>query len=616
MQYLNLENISKSYGEKILFDKISISISKGDKIALIAKNGAGKSTLLRVVAGEESPEGENAKIYLTKDVKVSFLKQEPGFKENMSILENILDANHKKVSTFKLYKKAQENEDLDSMDKLSRQMDELQAWGIESRIYELLAKCNLEDIHQEVSTLSGGQQKRLALAKVILEDPDFLILDEPTNHLDITMIEWLEEFLQNPKLTLFMVTHDRYFLDRVCNEMIELDNGKVFSYSGNYSSYLEKKSIREANEAVNLDKSKKLYKKELEWIRRQPKARGTKAKSRVDEFDKIKEKAHQNNEYTAATIDIKSSRLGSKILEVHAVSKAFGDKEILDAFSYKFRKGERLGIVGPNGAGKSTLLNILTGQIKPDGGKIVVGETINFGYFTQDGLQLKQDKRVIDVIRDIAEFIPLEKGKKLTAESLLEKFLFPRSQQQVYVSQLSGGEKRRLHLLTVLIDNPNFLILDEPTNDLDIPTLHVLEEYLFTFPGCLIVVTHDRFFLDKMVEHLFILEGNGKLKDFNGKYSEYRSKKKIQKAQQHTGPAKEVSNQKLDHEQKKKIKNQVRKLEREIEQLEKRKSEIEQLFLTDTTMEMDQITSLSKELKQINSFLDEKEEQWLLLNDD
>ncbi len=614
MQYLKLENISKSYGEKTLFDQVSLSISRGEKIALIARNGAGKSTLLRVIAGEESPEGENAKVYLTKDVRITFLKQNPYMDLKQSILEKVMSIDNPSIQAFSNYQDAQAEGNTENAETYSRKLDQLHGWGIEAKIHGLLAQVNLQDTSQILSSLSGGQLKRLSLACVLLEEPDFLIMDEPTNHLDIEMIEWLEEYMQNPKLTLLMVTHDRYFLDRVCDQIIELERGKLQVYRGNYSSYIEKKAERSANEQVNLEKSKKLFKKELDWIRRQPQARTTKAKSRVDDFERIKDEAHKNLNADDAIIEMKSSRLGSKILEAHAVSKSFGDKQILDAFSYKFRKGERLGIVGPNGAGKSTFLNIITKELRPDGGKIIVGDTIKFGYYTQDGITIKEDKRVIDVIRDIAEYIPLDKGRKLTAERMLENFLFPRPQQQVYVSQLSGGEKRRLYLLTVLMDNPNFLILDEPTNDLDIMTLNVLEDYLLHFAGCVLIVTHDRFFLDKMVDHLFILQGNGKIKDYNGKYSEFRKEQKKTEKLAQTSP-KEKSEKNLGHQERKRLKNQIRKLERDMEALEKRKKEIQTLFTDQPDMELDKMMTLSKELKEIEEKLSVCEDEWLELSE-
>jgi len=492
-------------------------------------------------------------------------------------------------------------------------IEDLKGWDIEVRIKEILSKLKLDRLDQTVSSMSGGQKKRIALAKILIDEPDFLILDEPTNHLDLEMIEWLEVFLQNSNLTLFMVTHDRYFLERVCNEIVELDRGTLYIHRGNYSNFLEKKAARMANDAVVLDKTKKLYAKELQWIRRQPKARGTKAKSRVDAFDDIKSKAHQNINEEELKIHIKSARMGSKIVEAHAVQKSYGDKAILNSFSYKFKKGERVGIVGPNGAGKTTFLKLLTKDIRPDGGKVVIGDTIVFGYYTQSGINLSDDKRVIEVIRDIAEYIPLEKGQKLTAESLLERFMFPRAQQQVYVSQLSGGERRRLYLLTVLMENPNFLILDEPTNDLDIVTLNVLEDYLMDFPGCLIIVSHDRYFMDKLVDHLFVLRGDGEVKDFPGNYTEYRAKSK---SDHFNEPSKEMDVEKIEQKEEKKASYEQRKafnrVMKEIEKLEEKKVKITESF-NNPDLSTDEITTLSKELSEIKNKIEEKEELWMEL---
>nr|HRO73830.1 ABC-F family ATP-binding cassette domain-containing protein [Saprospiraceae bacterium] len=498
MQYLLLENVSRSYGDKVLFNNVNLSISKGDKIALVAKNGSGKTTLLKVISGEEGSDGENANIVISKDIKTAMLRQEPVLDENATVLEACFDSENEAIIAVRDYERAVNSGDEQLMQKCMTRIEDLKAWDLEARIHEILDKLRLSNLEQKVGQMSGGQKKRLALAKILIEEPDFLILDEPTNHLDIDMIEWLETYLQHPGLTLFMVTHDRYFLERVCNEIIELDNGQIYVYRGNYSDYLEKREARKLNDAVNLEKTKKLFSKELEWMRRQPQARSTKAKSRIDDFYEIKEKASARLDNDEMKINIASSRLGSKILEAHAIVKKYDDKNIINSFSYKFKKGERIGLVGPNGAGKSTFLKILTQQIEPDGGKIVIGDTIVFGYYTQDGLIVNENKMVVDVIRDIAEYIPLEKGQKLSAESLLERFLFPRAQQRVLVSQLSGGEKRRLYLLTILMKNPNFLILDEPTNDLDILTLNVLEDYLMDFPGCLIIVTHDRYFLERV----------------------------------------------------------------------------------------------------------------------
>jgi ATP-binding cassette subfamily F protein uup len=613
MQYLLLEKISKSFGEKTLFENLSLSISKGDKIALVAKNGSGKTTLLKVIAGEEAPEGENAKIHFAKGIKIAYLKQDPDLNPNDTALEAILNSDNPAIQAIQAYEMAVIDKDEIKIQQQVSIIEDLKAWDIEVRIKEILSKLKLDALDQTVSSMSGGQQKRVALAKILINEPDFLILDEPTNHLDLEMIEWLEVYLQTVNLTLFMVTHDRYFLERVCNEIIELDRGIIHTHRGNYSNYLEKKAARVANEAVVLDKTKKLYAKELTWIRRQPKARGTKAKSRVDSFDEIKAKAHAKVDDDELKIHIKAARMGSKILEAHAVQKSFGDRSILNSFSYKFKKGERVGIVGPNGAGKTTFLKLLTKDIRPDGGKVVIGDTIVFGYYTQSGMNLSQDKRVIEVIRDIAEYIPLEKGQKLTAESLLERFMFPRLQQQVYVSQLSGGEKRRLYLLTVLMENPNFLILDEPTNDLDIVTLNVLEEYLLDFPGCLIIVSHDRYFMDKLVDHMFVLKGDGEVTDFPGNYTEYRNKTKSERNNQQT---KEVSAEQIEQKEVKKASYEQRKaynrVMKEIEKLEEKKAKITESF-NNPDLTPDQITDLSKKLSDINVTIEEKEELWMEL---
>ncbi len=622
MQYLLLENINKSFGEKVLFDDINLSITKGDKIALIAKNGSGKTTLLKVIAGTEGIEGENAKIQTAKGIEIAYLEQEPYFHPDASVLDAVLESDHPSIQAIRVYEEALQTGDNAALEEAIVKIEDLKAWDVEHRMREILSKLNITDLKQKVGQLSGGQKKRIALAKIILRNPDFLILDEPTNHLDIDMIEWLENYLESSQLTIFMVTHDRYFLERVCNTIIELDRGNVYPYKGNYSNYLEKKDARMANESVVLDKTQKLFKKELQWIRRQPKARSTKAKSRVDDFQDIKQRAHQKLDDDEMTIHIKSARMGSKILEAHGLTKSFGDKHIIKLFNYKFKKGERVGIVGPNGAGKSTVLKLLTGELKPDGGKVVVGDTIVFGYYTQSGMNLKDDKRVIEVVRDIAEYIPLEKGQKLTAESLLERFLFPRAQQRVYVSQLSGGERRRLYLLTILMSNPNFLILDEPTNDLDVLTLNVLENFLMDFPGCLIIVSHDRYFTDKLVQHLFILDGEGGVKDYNGNYSKYRADKLIEIREQQrvdrekrkveevkVNPVEQAAKQ-LSHEERKAIK----RLEKAIEKLEERKKTITLKF-ADAEITPDQIAEMSKEIAEVKSQIVEKEEEWFMLSE-
>lgn len=622
MNYLTLENITKTYGEKVLFQDLSLQISKGQKVALVAKNGTGKTTLLKVIAGIETGEGENSKISMKRDIKIGYLEQAPDFLPDQTILEAAFDSDNPMIQAIIAYEDALlKPNDGDAIQTALAKMDDLKAWDMEARIKEILTKFNISRFDQKISTLSGGQKKRLALAKLIIEEPDFLIMDEPTNHLDLDMIEWLEEYLKTANLTLFLVTHDRYFLERVCNNIVELERGHLYKYSGNYADFLEKKALRFENQTIELDKSKKLMKKELEWVRRMPKARGTKAKSRVDAFEGIKEKASQNIQQQEVQIDLKGQRLGKKILEAHNVGKAFGDLKIVEKFDYKFKKGERVGIVGPNGVGKSTFLNILTASLKPDTGKVVVGGNTVFGFYTQDGIQLKGDKRVIDVIRDIAEYIPLEKGQKLTAPQLLERFLFDRKQQQVYVSQLSGGEKRRLYLLTILMENPNFLILDEPTNDLDIVTLNVLEDFLLDFPGCILIVSHDRYFLDKLVDHLFVMQGDGRIKDFNGDYSEYRTAQKQWDREQRRQDRELEKTQKeqiqqntpvvgLTQEQKK----EVKRLERSINKLEEKKKMIEQKF-NDTNLSPADIEKYGKELNQLSNEIEEKELIWMELAD-
>ncbi len=620
MNYLTLENVTKTYGEKVLFKDISLQVNQGQKVALVAKNGTGKSTLLRVIAGQEAPEGETAKILVRRDIRIGYLVQEPDFYEEDTILDAVFDSEHPKIQAIKRYELAMLGlEDAGEMQAILTKMDDLKAWDFEATIKEILSKLKILKLDQKIKTLSGGQKKRLALAKLLIDEPEFIILDEPTNHLDLEMIEWLESYLQQPNLTLFMVTHDRYFLERVCNHIIELDNGKLYRYTGNYSDFLEKKAIRQETESAELEKNQKLLSRELDWVRRSPKARTTKAKSRVDAFFDLKEKVSNVPQSEELQIDIKGQRLGKKILELHNVSKSFGDMKIVEGFNYKFKKKERVGIVGPNGVGKTTFLKILTKEIRTDTGKVVIGDNTVFGYYTQDGIQLKNDKRVLDVVQDIAEYIPLEKGQKLTAAQLLERFMFSRKQQQVYVSQLSGGERRRLFLLTVLMKNPNFLILDEPTNDLDIITLNVLEDFLMEFPGCLIVVTHDRYFMDKIVDHLFVFEGNGQIKDFNGDYSEYREiqrerereekrleREQLEKSKKQESPKEQKPG--MSYEERK----EMNRLEKEIKKLEERKADITEQF-NSTTLTPEQIESLSRELSEVRDLIEEKEMRWLEL---
>ncbi len=620
MIYLELENVSKSYGEKILFDNVSLPINKGNKVALVAKNGTGKSTLLRIAAGTDRAEGVGANVYIHRDARMHYLVQAPEFGADQTVLDAIFEGENPMLKAIEQYERALLFPDKGAgLQKALSKMDELNAWDFETKVKETLSKLNIDDLQQKVSHLSGGQQKRLALARLIIDEPDLIILDEPTNHLDLDMIEWMEEFLQQPNLTILMVTHDRYFLERICDYIVELDQGQLYKYSGNYSDFLEKKAIRYEIAGNEYEKNKKSLKTEIAWLKRQPKARGTKGKARISSVYDLKDRVESFSRDGELSIDIKGQRLGKKILEAHFVGKSYGDNVLIKDFDYKFKKGEKVGIVGPNGVGKSTFLHLLTQQERPTSGKIVVGGNTIFGYYTQDGIQLKEDKTVIDVIRDIAEYIPLEKGAKLTAEQLLERFLFPRSQQRVFVSQLSGGEKRRLYLLSVLMKNPNFLILDEPTNDLDIMTLNVLEDFLMDFPGCIIIVSHDRFFLDKLVDHLFIFEGGGKIRDFNGDYSEYRiEQKERERASRSEERAEQKAQKEIEAEQKEGLsyeqRKEIKRLEKKISQLEEKKVKTSEAF-NDTSLSAERITELSKELATYTDEIEELEMKWMELAD-
>ena len=619
MNYLTLEHITKYYGEKRLFEDLELYINEGDKIGLIAKNGTGKTTLLRVLAGEESVEGEHKKIEIHPDIRIGYLKQEPDLDPEQTVMGEVFSTKNAKVQAVRKYEEAMAKGAGDQeMQEAVAAMEKLKAWDTEAQMKEILSKLKVDRFNQKIKTLSGGQKKRVALAKLLIDEPEFLILDEPTNHLDIEMIEWLQEYLSRPSITLFLITHDRYFLEDVCDHIVELDHGQLYKYSGSYSDYLEKKAEREQNEAVQYEKNKKLFKKELEWMRRQPKARTTKAKSRIDKFQDIKSEVNKFEPDEELRIYVKPDRLGTKIVEFHNVGKTMGDQLIVKGFDYKFKKKERIGIVGPNGSGKSTLLNIMTGKLAPDSGKLVIGETTVFGHYRQEGLQIGQDKRVIDFIREVADAIPMEKGKFMTAEQLLERFLFPRPQQRVYISKLSGGEKRRLYLLRVLMKNPNFLILDEPTNDLDIISLNVLETYLQTFPGCLVVVSHDRFFMDKMVDHLWILQDDGSIRDYPGNYSQYRrqvqnsaSAKKdsvaaVQKAD--PSPTTKDTSAGLSFEERK----QLKRLEQKIERLGKEKEKLSAEYLN-PDLGHEQMTELTKSIKSIEDQIEELELEWMEL---
>lgn len=613
MNFLTLENVSLRYGEKLLFDALQLYINKGDKVALIARNGTGKSTLLRVVGGEIKPDGDSYKTYLRPDIRIGYLPQEPHLHPGNTVLQEVFLSDDPAIQAIYRYEQAMNRHDESAIAEAAQVVERLRAWDAQTRAEEVLHKLNITDFDRVVGTLSGGQAKRLALAKLLVASPDFLILDEPTNHLDITMIEYLEQYLLHPQLTLFMVTHDRYFLENVCDQIVELENGKLYPYPGNYSTYLERKSLRKEMESTTLSKTRKLVSHELEWIRRMPKARTTKNKARIDRFAELQESARVKLTQDAMQIDMEPERLGSKIVEAQYVTKSLGNKLLVKDFAYNFKKGERVGIVGPNGAGKTTFLKLLAGDLKPDAGRWVIGETVKIGFYRQDGLSLKEDKRVIDVVRDIAEYLPLKKGMKLSAEQLLEHFMFPRSQQQVFASQLSGGEKRRLHLLQVLMSNPNFLILDEPTNDLDILTLNVLENYLSEFPGCLVVVTHDRYFLDKLVDHLFVFRGDGTVIDFNGTYSEFRAEQsQVLAPLPDPNTEKTVSQQAQRFQDTKEKKKQLKKVERSLEQLQQERQKILDWFAEGHT-DIDESTRKNNRLQQLEAEVTQLEEEWLEL---
>ncbi|GGB75217.1 ABC transporter [Flavobacterium suaedae] len=616
MNYLSVENISKSFGERTLFSDISFGINKDQKVAFIAKNGTGKTSILKIITGEDTP--DTGQVVMRKDIKMAFLPQEPNLNPELSVEESIFASDNDILKVIERYEKALENpENTEEYQKAFEQMDIHNAWDFETQYKQILFKLKLEDLKLKVKSLSGGQKKRLALAIILINKPDLLILDEPTNHLDLEMIEWLESYFAKENITLFMVTHDRYFLERVCNEIIEMDNGQLYQYKGNYSYYLDKKEERIAAENASIDKAKNLFVKELAWMRRQPKARTTKSKSRQDDFYVIKEKANSRRKEHQVELEINMERMGSKIVELHNLSKDFKEKTILKNFSYNFKKGERIGIIGKNGTGKSTFLNILTQSIAPDNGKVVIGETVKIGYYTQNGINPKPEQKVIDIIKEFGEYIPLTKGRTISAAQLLERFLFDRKKQYDFVEKLSGGELKRLYLCTVLIQNPNFLILDEPTNDLDIVTLNVLESFLLDYPGCLIVVSHDRYFMDKIVDHLFVFRGEGVIEDFPGNYSDFRI------YEDSTEPEKEETKTTTDKKSWKKDnvkkgltfneQKEYQKLEREIKDLEEKKKEIEGIFASGELADTE-ITEKSEELQKVLDSIDEKTERWFELS--
>ena len=642
MHYVSVEGLTKSFGIKPLFSNISFHIEEGDKIALIARNGTGKTTLLKILAGKET--ADEGKVWINKDVDVVLFEQDPIFTEDQSVLNNIFFHDHPIINAIKEYEAAaDENQsavdnrlpiaigtaagNLERLNLAIAKMDELGAWNFEAKVKQVLGKLNIHHLQQNISTLSGGQRKRVALAKTLI-DVGFehkhvlLIMDEPTNHLDVEMVEWLENYLSKENTTLLLVTHDRYFLDAVCEETWEMDNDKLYVYKGDYENYLEKKTARVESDAASIDKARNTYRKELEWMRKQPRARTTKSKSRQDSFYEIEKKAKQNIVDEQLQLAMKMNRLGGKIAELKKVYKNYGDTVILKGFDYTFKKGDRIGIIGKNGTGKTTFLNILQGVEKPDSGKINIGDTVIFGNYSQQGLLVKEDLRVIEYVKSIAESFPLAKGGSLSAAQFLELFLFPPDKQYTYLSMLSGGEKKRLQLLTILFRNPNFLILDEPTNDLDLPTLAVLENFLSEFQGCLILVSHDRYFMDRLVNHLFVFEGNGEIKDFPGNYSQYRES--AVSSQQSAADSlerkaiSETNNQQPTNSTKKQLsykeKREFEMLEKQIAELTKEKELVNQR-LNSGDAPFEELQKLSNRIGEISSLLDEKELRWLELSE-
>ena len=615
--YLQVENLTKSFGDLVLFNGISFGIAEGQRIGLIAKNGSGKTTLLNILAGKEGY--DEGKITFRRDLRVGYLEQSPKYPEELTVLEACFYHGNSTVELIKEYERCMETPGNPGMDELLVRMEHEKAWDYERRAKQILSQLKIRDFSQKIGHLSGGQLKRVALANILITEPDLLILDEPTNHLDLDMTEWLEEYLNRGSLSLLMVTHDRYFLDRVCSEIIEIDNRQLYSYKGNYSYYLEKRQERIEATNAEIARANNLYRTELEWMRRMPQARGHKARYREEAFYELEKVAKQRTYDANVKLDVKASYIGSKIFEADHLCKRFGDLKILDDFSYIFARYEKMGIVGNNGTGKSTFIKILMGLEKPDSGTLDIGETVRFGYYSQEGLQFNEQMKVIDVITDIAEVIELGDGKRLTASQFLQHFLFTPETQHSYVYKLSGGERRRLYLCTVLMRNPNFLVLDEPTNDLDIVTLQVLEEYLQNFKGCVIVVSHDRYFMDKVVDHLLVFKGQGDIRDFPGNYSDYRDWK-LAKAEHEKEAAKpkEEKTQRVRLNDKRRMTFKERKefeqLEKEIAALEEEKKQIEEA-LCSGTLSVDELTEKSKRLPLLNDELDEKTMRWLELSE-
>jgi ATP-binding cassette subfamily F protein uup len=622
MNYLSVENLTKSFGERVLFSDLTFGIDQGQKVSIIAKNGSGKTTLLRCLMDYE--QYDSGRIVYRNDIRIAFMEQTELMNEKQTILEAVFDHDLPELKLIKEYNVAMDNNDEKALEHLYQEITEMNAWDIEVKVQQILSVLKLQDTSQVVGSLSGGQKKRVALAKVLLSDADFLFLDEPTNHLDLDMIEWLESYLATSKSTILMVTHDRYFLEVVCDTIFELADKTLYKYKGNFSYYLEKKAEREDQLQSTIEKAKNTFRKELDWIRRQPKARSVKQKARVDAFQDIKKTALQNTDEDELELPVKMERLGSKIVEFHKVGKEFGEKKILEDFTYNVQRLERLGIVGNNGSGKTTFLKMLLGEEPTNKGKIVIGETVVFGYYSQDLIKVKDDFKVIDVVKEVAEYIPLEKGKQLSAAQLLERFLFPRDMHYTFVHKLSGGEKRRLKLLRVLMSNPNFLILDEPTNDLDIFAMSVLEDYLRNFQGCLIVVSHDRYFMDKMVDHLFVFEGEGVIKDIVGNYTDFR-KKQIQDKRDEKNAISQVKIEKVVVE-KPKVKEEVKRklnfkekaefesLEKNLEKLELDKATILAKISSEGVSNQD-VYELGVKLGEIVSEIEEKTNRWIELSE-
>lgn len=620
MHYVSVEGLTKSYGIQPLFSAISFHIEEGDKIALVARNGTGKSTLLRILAGKET--ADEGKVWINKDVDVVLFEQDPSFVEELSVLDNIFFHNHPVINAIKEYEAVSETNDAEKLSAAIIKMDELGAWDFDAKVKQVLGKLNIHHLSQPVNTLSGGQRKRVALAKTLIDigfdhKHVLLIMDEPTNHLDVEMVEWLEHYLDKENVTLLLVTHDRYFLDAVCDEIWELDGSNMYVYKGDYENYLDKKAARLESDAASIDKARNLYRKELEWMRKQPKGRTTKSKSRQDNFYEVEKKAKQQITDEQIQLDMKMNRLGGKVIELKKVNKSYGDKIILKGFDYTFKKGERIGVVGKNGVGKSTFINLLQGIEKADSGKINVGDTVIFGNYSQQGLVIKEDMRVIEFVKSMAESFPLAGGGSLSAAQFLQLFLFDPDKQYTYISKLSGGEKRRLHLLSILFRNPNFLILDEPTNDLDLPTLGVLENFLSEFPGCLLIVSHDRYFMDRLVDHLFVFEGDGAIRGFPGNYSQYRSKQlkdeitiKKPEEKQTEQPAKEKNRRQLTFKEKR----EFELLEKEISDLSKEKEVITEKLNSGSTS-FEELQQLSVRIGEVTRLLDEKELRWLELSE-